>query len=68
ATISGSVVSYSVVDGGPNDSDGTVNGTIVDPVGAASSTAAAVPTTPLWALWLTAGLLGLCSTRNLVKR
>ena len=29
---------------------------------------APVPTTPLWALWLMAGFLGLYSMRNLVKR
>gem|GEM_PF-1315229 len=32
ATVSGSVLSYSVTDGGPNDADGSVNGVIVDPV------------------------------------
>lgn len=72
ATISGSVISYSVVDGGPNDADGTVNGTIIDPVGAASPIASAapapVPATPLWALWIMAGLLGLFGTRKLVAR
>jgi hypothetical protein len=33
ATIAGSVVSYTVSDGGPLDADGAVNGEIVDPVG-----------------------------------
>ena len=33
ANVSGSVLSYSVTDGGPNDADGTINGVIVDPVG-----------------------------------
>lgn len=50
ATIGGksvAVVRYVVVDGGPLDSDGTVNGIIVDPVGLASSTApTATPTAP----------------------
>ncbi len=61
ASVSGSTITYSVTDGGPNDADGVVNGTIVDPVGAAVPTggsaaqAAPVPATPLWALgWLVA--------------
>lgn len=70
ATISGGAINYSVVDGGPNDADGTVNGTIVDPVGAALSisSAAPVPTTPLWALSLMTGIVGLYATKKLVKR
>jgi len=63
-TISGSVLSYSVTDGGPNDADGTINGVIVDPVGVGIPTdgpadesdvpaATAVPAVPV------AGLLGL---------
>ena len=56
ARVSGSTITYSVTDGGPNDADGMVNGTIVDPVGAAAPLGArAVPTLPLWALgWLVA--------------
>lgn len=33
ASISGSVLSYSLTDGGPNDADGSSNGVIIDPVG-----------------------------------
>ncbi|GAB3291498.1 choice-of-anchor U domain-containing protein [Parahaliea aestuarii] len=59
ATISGSTVSFRVIDGGPLDADGTVNGQINDPFaifipastpGATRPTA--VPAVPLWGLVL----------------
>jgi ubiquitin len=67
ATINGSVIGYSVVDGGPNDTDGTVNGTIFGLVGAAFPIAS-VPTAPLWALWLLVGFVGLYGMRKRLKR
>ena len=59
ATISGSELSYSVTDGGPLDSDGSVNGVIVDPVGIGipAAEAVAVSTLSKTALVLLAGLL-----------
>ncbi len=75
ATVGDSTISYSVTDGGENDADEPVNGTIVDPAGAGSPialdpqpSATPVPVTPLWALWLMAGLLALYGTRKLVAR
>ena len=66
ATISGSELSYSVTDGGPLDSDGSVNGEIVDPVGIGlpSAEAVAVSTLSKTALVLLAGLL---ATLGLVR-
>lgn len=67
ATISGSVVSYTVTDGGPNDADASTNGVIVDPVGVgipAGSAATAIPTLPASALALLVGLLVLLGLRQ----
>lgn len=72
ATIAGSVLSYSVTDGGPNDADGSINGVIVDPAGlgipadepAAPSQPTAVPTLPFAGLLLLTGLLALFSMRQ----
>ncbi|EED30549.1 conserved domain protein [gamma proteobacterium NOR5-3] len=55
-------VSYSLTDGGADDEDGTVDGTIVDPAGAgrlvgASQPPESIPTLPLWAFLLLVGLL-----------
>ncbi|MDO8862286.1 ubiquitin family protein [Haliea sp. E1-2-M8] len=71
ATISGSVLSYSVTDGGPKDADGSSNGVIVDPAGVgipADEPAApptAVPTLPITGLVLLTGLLALFGMRQL---
>lgn len=72
ATISGSVLSYSVTDGGPNDADGTVNGVILDPVGVgipadepAAPPAAAIPTLPVSELMLLTGLLAFFGIRRI---
>ena len=65
ASVSGSVLSYSVTDGGANDADGTVNGVIVDPVGVGVlSDARAVPVLPVSGLMLLAGLLALFGARQ----
>ena len=45
ATFSGNQVTFTLVDGGPDDADGTANGTIVDP-GAPATPAAPVTVTP----------------------
>lgn len=42
-TVSGSTISYTLTDGGPNDADGVANGVIVDPVGAAAPMARGTP-------------------------
>jgi hypothetical protein len=60
ATISGNSISFSLTDGGLGDTDGTANGTIVDPGGAALP--AMVPVKPIpvnqpWILVLLSGLL-----------
>lgn len=68
ASISGSVLSYSVTDGEPMDADGSVNGTIVDPVGvgvAGASSATAIPTLPAAGVVLLTGLLTLLGMRRL---
>ena len=65
ASISGSIVTFSITDGGLGDTDGAVNGTIIDPGGVATSTvtgtssgpATPVPTMPIYGLILT--ILGL---------
>ncbi|TCO71783.1 ubiquitin-like protein [Chromatocurvus halotolerans] len=66
ATISGSVLSYSVTDGGENDADGSVNGVIVDPVGVGipAASARAVPALPSLGLALLGGLLALIAARQ----
>ncbi|MEX0828436.1 MAG: ubiquitin family protein [Haliea sp.] len=71
ATISGSVLSYSVTDGGPKDADGSSNGVIVDPVGVGiaadepATSPIAVPTLPVAGLGLLTGLLALFGMRQL---
>lgn len=68
ASISGSVLSYAVTDGGPNDADGSSNGVIVDPVGvgiAGESSATAIPTLPVAGLALLTGLLALFGMRRI---
>jgi ubiquitin len=70
ATIVGSVINWSVTDGGPNDADGEVNGVIVDPVGVGVPVAAStpvltpvppkpVPVLPLWSIGVLVGFIGL---------
>jgi len=78
ASINGGVISYSVTDGGPNDADSAVNGVIVDPVGVAVSTATSppgaitsaspVPISPIWALWLLTGGIGIYGAMTLRDR
>ena len=66
--ISGSLLSYAVTDGGPNDADGSSNGVIVDPVGvgiAGESSATAIPTLPVAGLALLTGLLALFGMRRI---
>ena len=46
ATITGSVVQFSITDGGPGDDDGLANGQIVDPSGAVFASG---PTTGIFA-------------------
>lgn len=59
ATLSGSTLRYTLVDGGPYDADGVANGVIVDPVTAAlPARAAPVPALPLWLLAGLAVMLG----------
>ncbi|WP_230198418.1 choice-of-anchor U domain-containing protein [Luminiphilus syltensis] len=55
-------VSYSLTDGGADDEDGTVDGTIVDPAGAGrlvgvSHPPESIPALPVWAFLLLVGLL-----------
>lgn len=71
ATVSGSVLSYSVTDGGPNDADGSSNGVIVDPVGAGiagETSATAIPALPVAGLSLLTGLLALFGMRRIRNR
>jgi len=72
ASISGSVVSYSVTDGGPQDADRIINGVIVDPVGvgiavtgSGGSSPTAIPTLPVGGLVLLTGLLTLFGMRRI---
>lgn len=59
ATVSGNAISYTVTDGGPLDADGTVNGSISDPVTAVvtSSETEAIPVAPRWLLAAVAAML-----------
>lgn len=72
ATIAGSIVRYTVTDGGPYDADGEANGVIVDPVTAAlPGEAVAIPLVPAWLLaGMTAlvGGLGLARLRRSRQR
>jgi hypothetical protein len=43
AIVNNSIVTYTLTDGGVNDDDGTANGRIVDPSGAANNSGAVVP-------------------------
>ena len=64
ATITGNVISYTLVDNGPNDLEDTL-GAIRDPVTAAVPIVAPVPTLPFYVLLLVSGLLGLLGLRKL---
>ncbi len=57
ARIEGSLLRYTITDGGPLDADGAANGSIVDPVAIARSSVA-VPGLSGGALWMLAALLG----------
>jgi len=63
ATVAGTMVIFSLTDGGMGDADGAANGTIVDPSGAATNASAPatapIPTMSAWGLGMLAGLLGL---------
>ncbi|MDG1215006.1 MAG: autotransporter-associated beta strand repeat-containing protein [Luminiphilus sp.] len=74
AVISGNTITYSIEDGGPLDADGTVNGSISDPVTSvvptaptapAAEPATPVPLAPLWLLGMMAGLLSVFGARKL---
>lgn len=73
ATLNTTMISYSIIDGGPNDADGVENGIIVDPVGVAVPSAGpvavaiAVPTLPLWALGMLISLFGCYGMRRFRK-
>ena len=64
ATITGNVISYTLLDNGPNDLDDNL-GAIRDPVTAAVPIVAPVPTLPFYVLLLLSGLLGLLGLRKL---
>ena len=64
ATITGNVISYTLVDNGPYDLDDNL-GAIRDPVTAAVPIVAPVPTLPFYVLLLLSGLLGLLGLRKL---
>lgn len=66
ATISGSVLSYSLTDGGPNDADGSINGVVIDPIGVGvpRESATAVPMMPFAGLVLLTGLLAFFGLRQ----
>ena len=64
ATITGNVISYTLVDNGPYDLDDNL-GVIRDPVTAAVPIVAPVPTLPFYVLLLLSGLLGLLGLRKL---
>lgn len=57
ATVAGSLLRYTVTDGGPYDADGVVNGVIVDPVTVALP-AMAIPLPGAWVLALLVGVFG----------
>ena len=64
ASISGSVVQFSITDGGTGDNDGSANGQIVDPSGAVqvsggsgATSATPIPTMSGWALIVLSMLL-----------
>ncbi|MAC32449.1 MAG: hypothetical protein CME40_05255 [Haliea sp.] len=59
ASVSGSVLTYTLTDGGPYDEDGIANGVIVDPVTVGYAAAASAAPQPVWTLPLWAiGMLG----------
>ena len=64
ATITGNVISYTLLDNGPNDLDDNL-GAIRDPVTAAVPIVAPVPTLPFYVLLLLSVLLGLLGLRKL---
>lgn len=63
ATISGSTLSYTLVDNGPLDQNPAL-GTIEDPVTTAVPLAKPVPALPFWALLSLAGLVGMFAARK----
>jgi hypothetical protein len=78
ASISGSVVTFSITDGGLGDTDGLANGTIVDPGGVAtgagpsatgaSSSVTPIPTMSQWALIMLALMMaGIGITRVRIR-
>lgn len=59
ASVNGSILSYTLSDGGPYDEDGVANGVIVDPVTVGYTTTASGTPKPVWTLPLWAlGILG----------
>lgn len=70
--VAGSTVRYTLTDGGPNDDDGVIDGSIVDPAGAGQVALAApavpVPVDARWALWLLALLVGVAAARQTRRR
>lgn len=63
-------ITYTLVDGGPYDSDGSQNGTIVDPIVPAgfSSSTVAVPTLSEWGVLTLSGLVALATLRRVRRR
>jgi uncharacterized repeat protein (TIGR02543 family) len=61
AVINGNTITLTLTDGGPGDSDGVANSSIVDPGGPAllAGDVAAIPSLSQWAAMLLAGLMGL---------
>lgn len=67
ATVAGHLITFTVTDGGPGDSDLTVNGAITDPGGPGVS-ATDIPTLSEWAMLLLGLLLVGVSGRQLTQR
>lgn len=72
AVVSGDTVTYSITDGGPLDADGSVNGSISDPVTAlvpfAGSGTQQIPALPLWAYMLLIGLMSVIARNFQMQR
>lgn len=61
-------ITYTIVDGGPYDQDGSANGTIVDPIAPAGFASVTVPTLSEWGVFTLSGLMALVSLRQVRRR
>jgi hypothetical protein len=69
ATVGSNSVTFTLVDGGAGDDDGSVNGSIHDPSGLGfAASAQSIPTLSEWGLLALTGLMGLFGLRQMRRR